>query len=99
MSSVVTAAGGGASSPPSRLRRRRARNRLTWVLCAVALALVVIPVVSILEGVAGQGLPHFRLSFLTTYPTGNAGGLLNSIEGTFVIMLGVLILAGAVGIA
>jgi phosphate transport system permease protein len=99
MSLAITTAGAGSAGPPSRLRRRRSRNRLTWVLCAVALALVVIPVASILEGVAGQGLPHFRLSFLTTYPTGNVGGLLNSIEGTFVIMLGVLILAGVVGIA
>jgi phosphate transport system permease protein len=99
VSSVITAASGGASSPPSRLRRRRSRNRLTWVLCAGALVLVVIPVVSILVGVAKPGLAHFRLSFLTTYPTGNVGGLLNSIEGTFVILLGVLILAGVVGIA
>ena len=29
-------------------------------------------------------LAHFHLSLLTTYPVGNAGGLLNSIEGTFV---------------
>jgi phosphate transport system permease protein len=69
------------------------------VLCAVALVLVVIPVVSILVGVAGRGLAHFRLSFLTTYPVGNAGGLLNSIEGTFAITLGVLILAGVIGVA
>jgi phosphate transport system permease protein len=96
---VTTIAGSGPPSPPVRLGGRRARNRLTWVLCAVALALVVIPVVSILVGVAGRGLAHFRLSFLTTYPVGNGGGLLNSIEGTFVITLGVLILAGLVGVA
>lgn len=88
-----------AAPPAARLGRRRSRNRLTWVLCAVALALVVIPVVSIIWGVAGRGLAHFRLSFLTTYPTGNVGGLLNSIEGTLVVTTGVLILAGVVGIA
>jgi phosphate transport system permease protein len=81
------------------LGRRRTRNRLTWVACSVALVLVVIPVVSILVGVAGRGLAHFRLSFLTTYPTGNVGGLLNSIEGTFVLTIGVLLLAGVIGIA
>ena len=71
-----------------------ARNRLTWVLCAVALALVVIPVVWIVGGRLARALPHFHLSLLTTYPIGNVGGLLNSIEGTFVIVFGVLILAG-----
>jgi phosphate transport system permease protein len=80
------------------LGRRRTRNRLTWLLCGVALALVVIPVVSILAGVAGRALAHFHFSLLTTYPVGNGGGLLNSIEGTFVLVLGVLILAGIIGI-
>jgi len=82
-----------------RLGRRKSRNRLVWVLCIVALALLVIPVVSILVGVAGRGLAHFRLSFLTTYPTGNVGGLLNSIEGTLVVTTGVLVLAGIIGVA
>ena len=81
------------------LGRRRSRNRLTWVLCAVALALVVIPVVWIVGGVADRALAHFHLSLITTYPVGNGGGLLNSIEGTFVITLGVLILAGLIGMA
>ena len=36
---------------------------------------------------------------LTTYTVGNGGGLLNAIEGTLVIMAGVLVLAGAVGVA
>jgi phosphate transport system permease protein len=88
-----------APGRPTGLGRRRARNRVTWGLCAVALALVVIPVVWIVGGVADRALAHFRFNLLTTYPVGNAGGLLNSIEGTAVIVLGVLILAGAVGMA
>jgi len=72
---------------------------LTWVLCAVALLLVVIPVAWIVGGVADRALAHFRFSLITTYPVGNVGGLLNSIEGTFVIVLGVLILAGLIGVA
>jgi phosphate transport system permease protein len=43
-------------------------------------------------------MAHFRFSLITTYPTGNVGGLLNSIEGTFVIVVGVLVLAGLIGI-
>src|ERR1700730_7754477 len=99
MPPVHTAGSAGVGTAPGRLGGRVSRNRLTWVLCAVALALVVIPVVSILVGVAGRGLAHFRLSFLTTYPIGNAGGLLNSIEGTFAITVGVLVLAGVIGVA
>jgi len=88
-----------AVGPPVRLGRRRTRNRLTWVLCAVALALVVVPVVSIVAGVAWHALAHFHFSLLTTYPVGNGGGLLNSIEGTFVLVFGVLVLAGLAGVA
>jgi phosphate transport system permease protein len=74
------------------------RNRLAWGLCVVALALLVIPVVSIVAGVAGRALAHWHWSVLTTYPSGNGGGLLNAIEGTFVIVAGVVLLAGSVGI-
>jgi phosphate transport system permease protein len=87
-----------AVGQPVGLGRRRTRNRLTWVLCAVALALVVIPVVWIVYGVADRALAHFHFSLLTTYPVGNVGGLLNSIEGTLVIVVGVLVLAGIVGV-
>ncbi len=65
----------------------------------MALALVVIPVVWIVGGVVDRALANFHFSLLTTYPVGNAGGLLNSIEGTFVLVVGVLILAGLVGMA
>lgn len=84
---------------PARLGPRKTRNRLTWVLCGVALALVVIPVVSIIAGVAGRAVTHWHFKVLTTYPLGNAGGLLNSIQGTVVLVAGVLVLAGAIGIA
>jgi len=85
--------------PPPGLVRRKTRNRLVWVGCGAALALVVVPVVSILVGVAGRALAHFHFSVLTTYPVGNPGGLLNSIEGTGVVVVGVMILSGAVGVA
>jgi phosphate transport system permease protein len=59
----------------------------------------VAPVVSILIGVAGRALAHFHFNLLTTFPVGNAGGLLNSMEGTAVIVIGVLVLSGVIGIA
>jgi phosphate transport system permease protein len=95
MASITTA----PHRPPTGVGRRRQRNRLTWGLCTVALALVVIPVVWIVGGVIDRTVSHFHFSLLTTYPVGNGGGLLNSIEGTFVLVIGVLILAGAVGLA
>jgi phosphate transport system permease protein len=84
---------------PSGIGRRRKRNRATWVLCTVALALVVIPVVWIVGGVVDRTVANFHFSLLTAYPVGNFGGLLNSIEGTFVLVVGVLVLAGLVGMA
>lgn len=69
------------------------------MLCTIALALVIIPVVWIVGGVADRALAHFHFNLLTTYPVGNGGGLLNSIEGTFVIEIGVLVLAGVIGVA
>jgi phosphate transport system permease protein len=95
----VTTVASGVGPGGARLTRRRSRNRLTWVLCAVALALVVAPVVWIVGGVLDHALAHFHFSVLTTYPVGNVGGLLNSIEGTFAIVLGVMVLAGLVGVA
>ncbi|HUI04769.1 MAG TPA: phosphate ABC transporter permease PstA [Acidimicrobiales bacterium] len=88
-----------APAVPVGLGRRRSRNRAVWVLCALALALVVAPVVSILVGVVGRAIAHFHWSVLTTYPVGNAGGLLNAIEGTGVIVVGVLAVSGVIGIA
>jgi len=85
--------------PGTGLRRRKVRNRALWSGCVLALALVVAPVVWIVVGVVGRAVAHFHVSILTTYPLGNGGGLLNSIEGTAVIVVGVLVLAGSVGIA
>ncbi len=69
------------------------------MLCTVALILVAVPVVWIVGGVIDRTVSGFHFSLLTTYPVGNGGGLLNSIEGTFVLVIGVLILAGVVGLA
>jgi len=93
---------GVTATPPPPLhhgRRRRARNRSLWVLSALALALVVIPVVWIILGVVARSVAHWQWRALVTYPAGNGGGLLNAIEGTLVLVLGVLVLAGGVGVA
>lgn len=83
----------------ARLRWRKAKNRLLWVACAIALALVVAPIVSVVWGVVRDAVPHWQWSVLTENQSGNGGGLLNAIEGTAVIVVGVLVIAGAIGIA
>jgi phosphate transport system permease protein len=98
-STPSAAAATGNAGPRFGLGRRRTRNRLTWFLCAAALVLLVIPVVWIVGGVADRALRNFHFSLLTTYPVGNIGGVLNSIEGTFVLVVGVLIVAATVGMA
>jgi phosphate transport system permease protein len=81
------------------LHRRRLTNRLTWIGGAVCLALVAIPVVSVIAGVVGRAVGDWHWNVLTTDTVGNGGGLLNAIEGTLLIMFGVAVLAGVVGIA
>jgi phosphate transport system permease protein len=81
------------------LRRRRMSNRLAWILAAIALSLVLIPVVSVVGGVVVHAFPHWQWNAFTTNTSGISGGLLNAIVGSFEIALGVAILAGIVGIA
>lgn len=64
----------------------------------MALALVVIPVVWIVAGVASQALAHWHWSVLTTTTVGQNGGLANAIVGTLVIVVLVAIVAGAIGV-
>ncbi len=77
---------------------RRARSALWWSLCGTGLALVVAIVVWVLEGVVQSAIPGWSWSIFTQATTGVGGGLANTIVGTFVLMLGVGILAGLVGI-
>lgn len=96
---------GGAAAPVAaggravRARWRRARNSLLWASSGLALLLVVVPVAWIVWGIMAKAVPHWRWDVLTTSQVGNGGGLLNAIEGTFVITTGVMVLAGVVGIA
>lgn len=104
-SPVVTAGrpGGVPQRPPAtaramRLRRRRATNRLAWILCGVALALVVIPVVSVVVGVVVRAAAHWDFGVLFHNQIGNGGGVLNMWVGTLLITAGVVVLAAVVGI-
>jgi phosphate transport system permease protein len=89
---------GGREEARAGLRRRRAANWALWGACGVALVLVVIPVVWIIAGVASRALGHWHWSVLTKTTVGQGGGLANAIVGTFVIVICVAIVAGAIGV-
>ncbi|MCU1494683.1 MAG: phosphate transporter transrane protein [Acidimicrobiaceae bacterium] len=78
--------------------RRRLADKAWWGVCAVALLLVIVPVFWVLEGVVQHAVGGWSWSIFTTTSTGVGGGLANAIVGTFVLLVGVAILAGLAGI-
>lgn len=91
----------GAPSPLAGERvatARRVRNGAWFGVCGLGLALLVAVVVWVIEGVVQNAVPHWSWSIFTQPTTGVGGGLLNTIAGTFVLMLGVGVLVSVVGI-
>lgn len=99
MATTPATTGSGLADKRLRTGRRRVKNGLLWGLCALALALLVVPVGWILEGIVANSVPHWHWSVLSTYQQGNGGGLLNAMQGTFLVTALVVVVAGAVGIA
>jgi phosphate transport system permease protein len=79
-------------------RRRRVAGIGFRLYTYVALALVLGPAAWILISVVVNAVPHWQWSVLTTPLKGQTGGLRDQILGTLIIMVGVLILAGTVGV-
>ena len=82
-----------------RARRRRVLSQLGWTLCAGALGLLSVSMVWIIGLVVVRGLGALRLSTFTEITSGSGGGLLNAIEGTFVLAVGTLLLTVPFGVA
>ena len=82
-----------------RLARRKTANRVLWGLCGLALALVVAPIVWIVAGVVSHAVAGWHASVLTHTHAQSPRGLLNAVIGTFTIMAGVVVIAGALGVA
>lgn len=77
--------------------RRRARDWVFWGGCGLAFALIAAPALSVLISVFHQAAPGLDLS-LFTKSTVTTAGLQNAILGTLVLLLGVLIVAGTIGV-
>ncbi len=77
--------------------RRFARDRLFWGLCGLAFLLICAPSISIIISVFHQAFPALGWSLLTRRTNGI--GIQNAILGTLLLLLGVLIIAGTVGVA
>ena len=69
---------------------------LFWVICGIALLLVVLPSLAIIFSLLQQAWPALTLHLLTA--TTAQHGLQNAILGTLVLAFGVLVLAGPIGI-
>jgi phosphate transport system permease protein len=79
-------------------RSRRLRDRLFWAACGLTFMLIAVACVSVLISVFHQAAPGLTASlFIKTTVT--TAGLQNAILGTLVLLLGVLIVAGSVGVA
>ncbi len=87
----------GRIDPRRRLRRRRIGGALMLVLCGVATALAIAPLLWIIGYVIRAGGPALSLSFLTELPTPvgvPGGGVSNAIVGSaMTVGLGLLIAA------
>jgi phosphate transport system permease protein len=78
--------------------RRSLVDKLFWAGCILAFAIIVVPSLSILVSVFHGAAPVLGWSLLSK-TTLDPRGLQNAILGTLVLLLGVLIVAGTIGVA
>ena len=76
---------------------RRVRNIAFWSACTLAFLFIAAPALSMLISVFHQAVPALGWSLITKRT--DSIGLQNAILGTLLLLLGVLILAGGIGVA
>lgn len=78
------------------MRHRHLRDIGFWVACSLAFACIAAPALAVLVSVIHQALPALGWSLLTKRT--NTIGIQNAILGSMLLLLGVLILAGTIGV-
>lgn len=78
---------------------RRFRDRVFWALCALAFVVIAGPCIWLVITVFHKAWPELGWHLLTQNTSGVGGGLKNAIEGTLVLLAGVLVVAGTIGVA
>jgi phosphate transport system permease protein len=80
-------------------RLRHVRGVAFWILCGLALLLIITPAVAIILSVLVKAAPQLKLSLFTnTTADLQNPGLQNAILGTLVLLLGVAVVAGSIGV-
>lgn len=77
--------------------RRKLADRVFWAVCALAFVLIAVPSISIIISVFHQALPALGWQLFTQ--TTHGLGIQNAILGTLLLLLGVLVVAGTIGVA
>ncbi len=78
--------------------RRVVTSQIGWIACGIALLCVIGPLLDIVGVVAFHGVAAFSGKLFTSVTNGVSGGLLNAIEGTFLISLFGMLIAVPVGV-
>ena len=79
-------------------RRRRRGDQLFWALCTLAFVIIAAPTIAVLISVFHSAAPSLGVHTFTQVQNGGGGGLQNAIYGTLLLLLGVLVIAGTVGV-
>ena len=77
---------------------RRVRDRGFWVLCGLAFVIIAAPCIWLIISIFKQAWPQLGWHLLTKNTAGTGGGLKNAIEGTLVLLAGVLVVMAIVGV-
>ncbi|HXZ98996.1 MAG TPA: ABC transporter permease subunit [Candidatus Binatia bacterium] len=77
---------------------RNFRSAVFWTLCAIALLVIVTPAIAIIVSVVAKAIPVLRPTLLTNVTGAPIPGLQDAMIGSAVLLLGVLVVAGPIGI-